>query len=200
MVIRRSALVWVPVFLLVGLLNVILGPSSQHPEPSQGGRRAFGAAPVAATAIPRRPTSSPSPTTHPVEGSKPPTLAVERVKARILGVEGLVQVRHSADRPWQRCDVGMVLEEGADFRVAPRSAVRFRVGPDETITLDRAGICTLLRAVKESKESRRPRPDVELIPGRLHYDIPGPIRHDRHWSEHIGPLSTRAISGTEGTA
>jgi hypothetical protein len=87
----------------------------------------------------------------------------------------------------------MVLEEEAEFRVAPRSAVRFRVGPDETITLDRLGISTLLRAVNESRELRRPPRDVELIPGRLHYDIPGPIRHDRHWSEHVGPLSTGAI-------
>ena len=183
MVIRRSALIWVPIFLLVGLLNVILGPASQHPGASQGGQRAFGAGPVAASATPRRPTSSPSPTTHPVEGFKAPTPAVE-VKARILGVEGLVQVRHGADRPWQRCDVGMVLGEEAEFRIAPRSAVRFAVRPSETVTLDRAGVCSLLRAVKES---RRTTPDVEIIPGRIRYDISpsgwaaGPVCDARDW-------------------
>jgi hypothetical protein len=186
MVIRRSALIWVPILLLVGLLNVILGPTSQHPETMQGRRRAFAAGPVAATAVPRRPTSSPSPTTHPVEV----------FQATILSVERLVQVRQRADGPWQPCEVGMVLGEEAEFRVGPRSAVRFMIGPDQTITLDRLGICTLLRAVKESKELRSTPPDVELIPGRLRYDIPGPVRHDRHWSEHIGPLSTRAIGYT----
>src|SRR5215211_5898303 len=145
MVIRRSAFIWVPAFLLVGLLNVIVGPGTQ-PHGTTG-QSAFGAAPVAgarasARATPLRPTSSPTPS--------PYTRPAARLQVTVVSVKGVVQVRHSAEGPWKRCEVGMVLERDAEFRTGPRSAVSFTVGSDKKVTVDRLGVWTLLRAVDES--------------------------------------------------
>jgi hypothetical protein len=179
MVIRRSALIWGPAFLLVGLLNVV---GTQPPGVS--GQPAFGAAPVAgasasAPATPLRPTSSPTPS--------PYTRPAARLQVTVVSVKGVVQVRHSAEGPWRLCQVGMVLEQDAEFRTAPRGAVRFTVGSDKTVTVDRVGVWTLLRAIDESG---RPKADDGLERGRLRYDIQD--------SGPVGPIAVPAQPGAEG--
>src|SRR5437870_4287929 len=65
--------------------------------------------------------------------------STDHLKATVTGVEGLVQVRAADDQPWQKASVGMEVGENAEFRTGPKSAVRFVIPPDQTITLDRLG-------------------------------------------------------------
>src|SRR5438309_682641 len=91
-----------------------------------------------------------------------------RLRATITGFEGMVQVRTSSDQPWEKAVSGMELTEGAEFRTGPRSAVRFSLGPDQTITLDCLGTVQLLRAnFKNGKLTT----DIGLKYGRTRYDI-----------------------------
>ena len=39
----------------------------------------------------------------------------------VTGVEGMVQVREGADKPWQKAVVGMSVTEGAEFRTGRSS-------------------------------------------------------------------------------
>ena len=77
------------------------------------------------------------------------TQAVQHLKAKITGVEGKVQVRVSEDQPWQKAAVGIEVGENAEFRTGPRSAVRFVIPTDQTITLDRLGTVKVLTAINE---------------------------------------------------
>ena len=47
---------------------------------------------------------------------------------------------------WEKAAEGTELTEGAELRTGPRSAVRFMIGDDQTITLDRLGTIQILRA------------------------------------------------------
>src|SRR5687768_2592816 len=82
------------------------------------------------------------------QDTQPATLpGAQPLKATITGVEGIVQVRNSDSEPWKKAAVGMVLDEGAEFRTGPKSAVRFTIPPDQTVTLDRLGTVKLLEAI-----------------------------------------------------
>ena len=70
----------------------------------------------------------------------------------ITGVEGMVQVRESSDKPWHKAAVGDAVTEGAEFRTGPRSAVRILIPPDQTITLDRLGVVKLMEAIKQGNK------------------------------------------------
>src|SRR5262245_27449693 len=65
------------------------------------------------------------------EPSSQPVGAQQNIEITISGVEGLVQVRKAEDQPWQRAEAGMKLDQGAEFRTGPRSAVRFVIPPDQ---------------------------------------------------------------------
>src|SRR3954470_2757897 len=80
----------------------------------------------------------------------PADVPAGKLRATVTGVEGLVQVRNSADAPWQKRTVGKALDEQAEFRTGPKSAVRFTIPPDQTVTLDRLGTVKILQAVNDS--------------------------------------------------
>jgi hypothetical protein len=130
------------------------------------------------------------PTTRP---SVPTTgLIVQHLQAKVTGVEGLVQVRESEDKPWQPCKVGMEVGEGAEFRTGLRSAVRFVIPPDQTITVDRLTTVKVLQAVRDSKGVTT---DIGMPGGRMRYDIEkGDVEHR---STVHAPDSTLAIRGTQ---
>src|SRR3954463_13763185 len=78
------------------------------------------------------------------------TPAVEHLKAKVTGVEGLVQVRMAEDQPWQKATLDMEVGENAEFRTGPKSAVRFAIPPDQTVTLDRLGTVKVLTAISQN--------------------------------------------------
>src|SRR4051812_47959994 len=80
---------------------------------------------------------------------------VEHLKATITGVEGkLAFVRLNENAEWQEAKVGMEVGENAEFKTGPKSAVRFTIPPDQTITLDRLGTVKLLQAIDERGENK----------------------------------------------
>src|SRR5438045_8724120 len=106
-----------------------------------------------------------------------PTLAIAQqsrpaegtvLTATITGVEGIVQVRQNEDAPWQKATVGMKLSEGAEFRTGTKSAVRFEIPPDQTITLDRLGTVKLIEAVAKQEAVKT---DLGMKYGRVRYDV-----------------------------
>lgn len=127
------------------------------------------------------------------QATKPATAPVEvgALKATVTGVEGIVQVRLEEDKPWQPAKVGMVLGEGAEFRTGPRSAVRFVIPPDQTITLDRLGTVKLLEAVRTQTVTKT---DLGMKYGRVRYDIEAAgVAHD---ATIRSPGNTLAVRGT----
>jgi len=110
----------------------------------------------------------------------------------VTGVEGLVQVRDSADKPWQKATVGMNVTEGAEFRTGPKSAVRVLIPPDQTITLDRLGVCKLMQAIQQGSTVKT---KVGMPYGRTRYDIEE--AGIEHQSQLVTPSSTLAIRGTK---
>ncbi len=115
----------------------------------------------------------------------------QQLKAVVTAVQGLVQVRLSEDQPWQKAVVGQPLPEGAEFRTGPRSAVQFRIEPDQTITLDRLGTIKLLQAVREQGVVKT---DVGMKYGRTRYDIA--TGGETHRAAIHTPSSTLSVKGT----
>lgn len=114
--------------------------------------------------------------------------------ARITALKGIVQVRAADDQPWKPAAVGMELDEGAEFRTGPRSAVQFVIPPDQTITLDRLGTIKVLQAVKDAGKVTT---SLGMKYGRTRYDIKAAdLEHD---STIRSPGSTLAIRGTDVT-
>ena len=121
----------------------------------------------------------------------PATSQAIGLQATVTGVEGMVQVRESSDKPWQRATVGMTVGEGAEFRTGPRSAVRVLIPPDQTITLDRLGVIKLMQVLQEGNTIKT---RVGMPFGRTRYDIEAAGLE--HQSELVSPSSTLAIRGT----
>ena len=133
--------------------------------------------------------AQPAATSQSTASSKP---VVEHLTATVSAVKGLVQYRQSPDQPWQPCRVGMVLNEGAEFRNGPRSNVQLLLPPKQTVTLDRFGSMTLLEAVKSSGKFST---DVGLKRGRIRYNIKAPgIEHESTVSSPNGTLAVRDTS------
>jgi hypothetical protein len=117
----------------------------------------------------------------------------EHLKATITGVEGkVVFVRLSENAEWQEAKVGMEVGENAEFRTGPKSAVRFTIPPDQTITLDRLGTVKLLQAINAGGKLKT---DLGMRYGRTRYVIEAAGRP--HESSFASPSSTLAIKGTE---
>jgi hypothetical protein len=105
-----------------------------------------------------------------------------------------VQVRAAEDQPWKPAAAGMEVDEGAEFRTGPRSAVQFVIPPDQTITLDRLGTIKVLQAVKDAGKVTTA---LGMKYGRTRYDIQAAdLEHD---SSIRSPGSTLAIRGTDVT-
>ena len=116
----------------------------------------------------------------------------EKLLATVTGVEGNAQVRESEDQPWVRATVGQVVGENAEFRTGPRSAVRFVIPPDHTITLDRLGTVKVLQAVNDNGVIKT---QMGMRYGRTRYDIEAAGRE--HESSIASPSSTLAVRGTK---
>jgi hypothetical protein len=90
------------------------------------------------------------------------------LKIVVTGVEGDVQVRADEKSKWEPAKVDMRLTGTAEFRTGARSAVRFKVPPDQVFTLDRLGSMKVARAVFNGKKVTT---DVGLEKGRVRYDL-----------------------------
>ncbi|MGB7160844.1 MAG: FecR domain-containing protein [Tepidisphaeraceae bacterium] len=121
-----------------------------------------------------------------------PAPQVEKLQATVTGLEGIVQARTAEDQPWQKVTVGMVLDENAEFRTGPRSAVRFTIPPDQTITLDRLGTVKVLQAVNDNGKIKT---NLGMRYGRTRYDVEAAGRE--HESTISSPSSTLAVRGTQ---
>lgn len=130
--------------------------------------------------------------TEPATQSTQPAEAVEKLQATVTGVEGKVQIRIGEDQPWQTATVGMVLDENAEFRTGPKSAVRFTIPPDQTVTLDRLGTVKVLQAVNDNGKLKT---NLGMKYGRTRYDIEAAGRE--HESTISSPSSTLAVRGTK---
>jgi len=125
----------------------------------------------------------------PVAATSP---ATEALKATVTAVQGIVQVRTAEDQPWQKATVGMVLDQNAEFRTGPRSAVQFKIPPDQTISLDRLGTVKVLQAINENGKIKT---NLGMRYGRTRYDIEAAGRE--HESTISSPSSTLAVRGTK---
>jgi hypothetical protein len=113
------------------------------------------------------------------------------LSATITAIEGNVQVRQNEDAAWQKATVGMKLGEGAEFRTGPRSAVRFEIPPDQTVTLDRLGTVKLIEAIARKEVVKT---DLGMKYGRVRYDVEAAgLAHD---STIHSPGSALAVRGT----
>jgi hypothetical protein len=110
----------------------------------------------------------------------------------ISGVEGMVQVRATSDAPWEIPKVGMTYVEGAEFRTGPKSAVRFVIPPDQTVTLDRLGTVKLLRANFINGKATT---DLGMKYGRTRYDIEAAERE--HDTRVRSPATVLTVRGTK---
>jgi hypothetical protein len=90
------------------------------------------------------------------------------LKIVVTGVEGDVQVRADDKSKWEPAKVDMRLTGTAEFRTGARSAVRFKIPPDQVYTLDRLGSMKVARAVFNGKKVTT---DVGLEKGRVRYDL-----------------------------
>jgi hypothetical protein len=90
------------------------------------------------------------------------------LKIVVTGVEGDVQVRADEKAKWEPAKVDMRLTGTAEFRTGARSAVRFKVPPDQVFTLDRLGSMKVARAVFNGKKVTT---DVGLEKGRVRLDV-----------------------------
>jgi hypothetical protein len=117
------------------------------------------------------------------------------LKVRISAIQGLVQHRAAADQKWQKSQVGVELNEGAELRTGPRSAVQFVIGNDQTVTLDRLGTLQILRA---NLENGKVFSDLGMKYGRTRYDIESAARE--HDAKVRTPSSVLAVRGTQFSA
>lgn len=117
---------------------------------------------------------------------------VEELKATVTGIEGRVQVRESEEAKFKDAVVGMVVGQNAEFRTGPRSAVRFVIPPDQTVTLDRLGTVKVLQAINDNGKLKT---NLGMKYGRTRYDIEAAGRE--HESTISSPSSTLAVRGTK---
>jgi hypothetical protein len=117
--------------------------------------------------------------------------ALENLRVTIVAVQGMVQVRAAEDQPWKPAEVGAELSTGAEFRTGPRSAVSFKIPPDQTITLDRLGVIKVLQAVRASGKFKT---DVGMRYGRTRYEIEA--AGTEHEATIHSPAAILAVRGT----
>src|SRR2546430_8961390 len=113
------------------------------------------------------------------------------IKVKVTGVQGIVQFRTGADGKWEKAAEGTELSEGAELRTGPRSAVRFMIGDDQTVTLDRLGTIQILKA---NFENGKVFTDLGMKYGRTRYDIESAARE--HDAKVRSPSSVLAGGGT----
>jgi hypothetical protein len=118
----------------------------------------------------------------------------QKLPVTVLAVENLVQVRAGEDDPWQRCQEDMRLGLGVAFRTGPRSAVRFAIGDNETVTLDRLGVIKVVDAIRQ--QDGKIETDLGMEYGRSELEVEGGgVEHE---SRIRSPGATLAVRGSEG--
>jgi hypothetical protein len=121
-----------------------------------------------------------------------PALPEGALTVTVSAVQGNVQVRPAEDQDWRPAVVGMQLGEQAEFRTGPRSAVQFKLPPDQTITLDRLGTVKVLTAVQQGGKVKT---NIGMKYGRTRYSIEAAgVEHEATISS---PSSTLAVRGTD---
>ena len=167
--------------ILLSAIALSLAPSAhglQQTQPTTPDLQPTAATPVA--------TAATSPSSAPTTGP-----GVQALKITVTAIEGIVQARTGADQPWQRAVVGMMLDQNAEFRTAPRSAVQFKIPPDQTITLDRLGTVKVMEAISDNGKLKT---KLGMQYGRTRYDIES--AGQEHEASISSPSSTLAIRGT----
>lgn len=119
----------------------------------------------------------------------------ETMTVVVTAVRGMVQVRADENAKWQRAKPGMELTQGAEFRTGPRSAVEFKIPPDQTCVLDRLGTMKVLQAIRQGDNVKT---DLGMKYGRTRYNIEagGNLEHE---STIRSPSATLAVRGTDVT-
>lgn len=117
--------------------------------------------------------------------------AVKHLQATITAVEGIVQVRADDSHAWEMARIGMVLSEDAELRTGIRSAVRFVIPPDHTITVDRLGSVKLLQAIVDKGIMKT---EIGMPYGRTEYDVQA--GGQAHEATIVSPSATMAVRGT----
>lgn len=125
------------------------------------------------------------------QGNEAPAAAL---KATIIGVSGpLVQVRDKAQADWRTAEVGMVLEQGAEFRTGPRSKIEMKIPPDQVIRIDRLTEVKLIEAVQLNEQAVKTH--VGMTRGRTLYHVSeSQVEHNATLSS---PSATHAVRGTQ---
>jgi hypothetical protein len=122
------------------------------------------------------------------------SVLAQPLKATLTAVNGSVHVRAAEDQPWLPAKVGMVLDEGAELRTGLRSAVRFTIPPDQTVTIDRLSTLKILQAARDAA-SGKITTDLGMKYGRTQYKIEeAGVEHE---STIRSPGSTLAVRGSE---
>ncbi len=111
----------------------------------------------------------------------------------VTGVQGNVQVREGEDQAWQKAMQGMKLSVGAEFRTGPKSAVRFFIPPDQTVTLDRLGVIKVLTALQQADGKLKT--DLGMTYGRTRYKIE--VAGIEHASQIKTPSMNLTVRGSE---
>jgi len=131
-----------------------------------------------------------APATEPAAATAPAQQGALTVT--VSAVQGNVQVRPAEDQDWRPAIVGMQLGELAEVRTGPRSAVQFKLPPDQTITLDRLGTVKVLTAVQQGGKVKT---NIGMKYGRTRYSIEAAgVEHEATISS---PSSTLAVRGTD---
>lgn len=120
------------------------------------------------------------------------TIKDQTLTGVVTGIKGMVQIRDSANDPWVKAQAGMKLTKGTEFRTGPRSAVQFKIPPDQTVTLDRLGTIKVLTAVAEHNKIKT---DLGMTYGRTRYDIRK--AGFEHESTIRSPSATLSVRGTK---
>jgi hypothetical protein len=135
------------------------------------------------------------PTTRPTTG--PGSVGELAGRATLVGIEGTVQARASAELPWHAAGTGEEFDHGAQVRLGIRSAVLIHfANSDKTVVIDRLGITKIDEAFDLADRTKKRTIDnasTSMPYGRTRYDISeGEVEHQ---SEIVGQSSTLAIRG-----
>ena len=130
-----------------------------------------------------------APATTSTTTSTSPAGDLAALEVTVTGVEGIVQVRETSESPWRPAQLGMVVGAGAEFRTGPRSAVRCRMPPDQTFTIDRLGTIKVLQAIQQGGKIKT---DLVMQYGRTRYDVEqAGVEHESIIRSPSGALALR---------
>jgi hypothetical protein len=116
-------------------------------------------------------------------------LTTRPVSITITAVEGLASMRTNAESKWEPAKVGTALLEAAELRTGPRGKIQFRIGPDQTLVVDRLTSLQVGKILKGEK----PGTDLGIKYGKVRYDSQG--GELLHQSTLRSPNATLSVRG-----